>query len=68
MCHPGRPGPQRDSQAGSSGSDGCHSTKSSGSRLLGSSGCPPCSAASSSMRARPKPLMRPNSGKVATLK
>ena len=49
MCHPGRPGPQRDSQAGSSGSEGCHSTKSSGSRLLGSSGFPPCSAASSSM-------------------
>ena len=52
MCQPGRPGPQRDSQAGSSGSDGCHSTKSSGSRLLGSSGLPPCSAARRSMRGR----------------
>ena len=35
MCQPGRPGPQRDSHAGSSGSDGCHSTKSSGLALVG---------------------------------
>ncbi len=53
MCQPGRPGPQRDSQAGSSGREGCQRTKSSGSRLLGSSGWPPCSAASSNMRGRP---------------
>ena len=49
MCHPGRPGPHRDSQDGSSGRDGCHSTKSRGCRLLGSSGFPPCSAAMASM-------------------
>jgi L-cysteine:1D-myo-inositol 2-amino-2-deoxy-alpha-D-glucopyranoside ligase len=47
--HGGRPAPQRDSQAGSSSSDGCQSTKSSGLRLLGSSGRPPWIAASSTM-------------------
>ena len=40
MCQPGRPGPQRDSHAGSSSRDGCHKTKSNGSRLFRSSGSP----------------------------
>ena len=38
MCQPGRPGPHGLSQAGSPGACACHSTKSSGSRLCGSSG------------------------------
>ena len=41
MCQPGRPGPHSDSHDGSSGADGCQRTKSSGSRLFGSSGLPP---------------------------
>ena len=49
MCQPGRPGPHSDSHDGSSSSDGCHSTKSSGSRLLGSSTLPPRSAANASI-------------------
>ena len=44
MCQPGRPGPHIVSHDGSSGADGCHSTKSSGSRLFGSSTLPPRSA------------------------
>ena len=40
-CQPGRPTPNGARHAGSSGSDGCQSTKSSGSRRWGSSGLPP---------------------------
>ena len=68
MCHPGRPGPQRDSHEGSSGSEGCHRTKSRGWRLLGSSGFPPCSAARASMVAWSKWLTEPNAEKVVTSK
>ncbi len=57
---PGRPGPHRDSHEGSSGSDGCQSTKSSGCRLFGSSGFPPCSAAMASMVGGSKWLTEPN--------
>ena len=46
------PGPQGDSQDGSSGSDGCHSTKSSGSRLPGMSGTLPRSLAIGSISSR----------------
>ena len=52
MCQPGRPGPHNDSHAGSPAADGCQSTKSSGSRLLASSGLPPRSAASASIWSR----------------
>ena len=52
MCQPGRPGPHSDSHAGSPSAEGCHSTKSSGSRLLGSSGLPPWTRASSSISSR----------------
>ena len=45
MCQPGRPGPHIVSQLGSSAADGCHSTKSSGWRLCGSSTLPPRSRA-----------------------
>ena len=41
MCQPGRPGPHSVSHDGSSGADGCHRTKSSGSRLSGLSTSPP---------------------------
>src|SRR5579875_2558926 len=64
----GRPGPQRESQDGSSGSDRCHSTKSSGSRLFGSSGLPPCSAANASIESRSSLLSFPNPANVETSK
>ncbi len=52
MCQPGRPGPHSESHAGSSSADGCHSTKSSGLRLFGSSTLPPRSAARASIVSR----------------
>ena len=52
MCHPGRPGPHGDSHAGSSGSERCQSTKSSGSRLPGHVGSLPRSLAIGSISSR----------------
>ena len=60
MCQPGRPGPHCEGHDGSSGADGCHSTKSRGSRLSGSSGLPPRSAASLSISSRLRWLTWPN--------
>ena len=68
MCHPGRPGPHRDSHGGSSGSEGCHRTKSRGWRLLGSSGFPPFSAARASMVAGSQMAHRAEAEKVVTSK
>jgi hypothetical protein len=68
MCQPGRPGPHMESHAGSSGADGCQRTKSSGSRLAGSAGLPPRSAASSSISSRPRWLTWPKRSKLETLK
>ena len=63
MCQPGRPAPHGDGHAGSSGSEGCQSTKSSGSRLPGISGVLPRSMASGSISsretARQLPVCRP---------
>ena len=64
MCQPGRPGPNGEGQAGSSGRDGCHSTKSSRLRCRGSSGVPPPSADSSTMAASSCPERRPNPAQV----
>ena len=49
---PGRPAPHGDGHDGSSGADGCHSTKSSGSRLPGRSGTLPRSLAIGSIASR----------------
>ena len=68
MCHPGRPRPQRDSHDGSSGAEGCQSTKSSGSRLLGSSGFPPRSADRTSISGRDRWLTWPKLGNDDTSK
>ena len=50
MCQPGRPGPNGESHVGSSGADGCHSTKSSGLRWRGSSGSLPARRPGSAWR------------------
>ena len=59
MCHPGRPAPHGASHAGSSASERCHSTKSSGSRLPGISGMLPRSLAIGSMASRGRPDTSP---------
>jgi hypothetical protein len=68
MCQPGRPGPHSDSHDGSSAAEGCQRMKSSGSCLLGSSGFPPRSAASSNMTSRSRWLTWPKRSKDATEK
>ena len=65
---PGRPGPHSDSHDGSSGAEGCHSTKSSGSSLWGSSTLPPRSAASASISSRPRWQTWPKRSKRDTSK
>ena len=62
MCQPGRPGPHGLSQVGSPGACACHSTKSRGSRLCGSSGRLPRSLATSSISDRGRWLSRPKAG------
>ena len=66
MCQPGRPGPNGEGQDGSSGRDGCHSTKSSRLRCRGSSGVPPPSADSFAMAASSRPESPPKPAQVDT--
>ncbi len=73
-CQPGRPGPKRDSQAGSPGRSARQTSGSSGSFLPGLAGSPPRSADSSVISAMenpdavPGPASAPNSASADLVK